>query len=168
MVPGASGSRHGFPGRPYAAVSMNARRIWTERFQIRSRAGAAFFLHPRSRTGTGSSIPEATALCLRAGRYLRCPGPDRGRVPGAPEPLEQAVFQVAAAHLAQIQHQNAGIAVGKGGGKVVAHIFQMGVHRSFLNAPEGQAVSGRRYGSSPQIGKYSSATSPASRTSASR
>ena len=29
----------------------------------------------------------------------------------------------------------------------------MGVHRSFFNAPEGQAVSGRRYGSSPQIGK---------------
>lgn len=29
----------------------------------------------------------------------------------------------------------------------------MGVHRSFFNTPEGQAVSGRRYGSSPQIGK---------------
>lgn len=29
----------------------------------------------------------------------------------------------------------------------------MGMHRSFFNAPEGQAVSGRRYGSSPQIGK---------------
>lgn len=46
MVPGASGSRHGFPGLPCAAVSMNARRIWTERFQIRFRAGAVFFFIP--------------------------------------------------------------------------------------------------------------------------
>lgn len=46
MVPGVSGSRHGFPGLPCAAVSMNARRIWTERFQIRFRAGAVFFFIP--------------------------------------------------------------------------------------------------------------------------
>lgn len=35
-----------FPGLPCAAVSMNARRIWTERFQIRFRAGAVFFFIP--------------------------------------------------------------------------------------------------------------------------
>lgn len=46
MVPGVSGSLHGFPGLPCAAVSMNARRIWTERFQIRFRAGAVFFFIP--------------------------------------------------------------------------------------------------------------------------
>lgn len=46
MVPGVSGSRHGFPGLPCAAVSMNARRIWSERFQIRFRAGAVFFFIP--------------------------------------------------------------------------------------------------------------------------